>query len=239
MSVLRGVAVGAVLLLVLGGLFVWFALPPIIGGVAVGILRDNGVEAGDMRVEVGADPPLKLLGLGADRVRVRATDVAIEERLRADSIDVTLRDVSLREQRFEQIEGRIDGAVLTPDEGAAIEAESVQISGSPSEALMTMTMTESQVGALVRSTIARSFGAQVDDVRLDGPDRLSFELSGQTVSGRLRVDDAGSLTFTDDSGQLSLELFRSAGSEPVALRSVRVADERLEATGTVDLLAGR
>jgi hypothetical protein len=237
-SVVRGVAIGAVLLLVLGLLFVWFALPPIIGGVAVGILRDNGVEAADMRVEVGADPPLKLLGLGADRVRVRATDVSLD-RVDADSIDVTLRDVSLREQRFDQIEGRIDGARITPDDGSPFEVESVQLSGPPEDAVMTMTMTEPQVAALVRSTIAASLGGRVGDVSLDAPDRLTFDISGQTVSGRLRVDDAGNLTFADDSGQLSLELFRATGSEPVSLRSVRVADERLEATGTVDLFAGR
>ena len=238
MSVLRGVAVGLVLLLVLGLLFVWFALPTILGGVAVGILRDNGVRAGDMRVEVGADPPLKLIGLAADRVRVRATDVDVD-RVRADSIDLTLRDVSLREQRFEQIEGRIDGARITPDEGATIEVSSVALSGPPEAALMTMTMTEPQVAALVRATIARSFGGQVGDVRLQAPDRLTFDVSGQTVSGRLRVDEAGNLTFADDSGQLGLELFRSSGAEPVALRSVRVVDDRLEATGTIDLLAGR
>jgi hypothetical protein len=238
MSVLRGVAIGVVLLLVLGLLFVWFALPPILGGVAVGILRDNGVDAADMRVDIGADPPLKLVGLAADRVRVRGTDVAVD-RLRADSIDVTLRDVSLREQRFEQIEGRLDGARITPDEGPTFEVESVQLSGPPDEALMTMTMTEPQVAALVRATIARSFGGEVSDVHLDAPDRLSFDVSGQTISGRLRVDEAGNLTFADDSGRIAMELFRSTGAEPVTLRSVRVADEHLEATGTIDLLAAR
>ena len=104
---------------------------------------------------------------------------------------------------------------------------------------MTMTMTEPQVAALVRATIARSIGGEVDDVRLESPDRLAFDIAGQAVSGRLRVDEAGSLTFTDDSGQLFVELFRSSGSEPVALRSVRIADEHLEATGTLNLLAGR
>ena len=116
MTVLRGVAVGVGLLLALGLLFVWFALPPILGGVAVGILRDNGVKAADIRVDVGADPPLKLIGLDADRVRVRATGVEVD-RLRADSIDVTFRDVSLREERFEQIEGRVEGRASRPTTG--------------------------------------------------------------------------------------------------------------------------
>lgn len=238
MSVARGVLVGVLLIVVLALLFVWFALPPILGGVAVGILRDNGLRAGDIRVEVAADPPLRLIGLTADRVRVRATDVAIEN-LTAESVDLTLRDVSLRAQTFASIEGRLDGASITPREGAAISVTSVQISGSPDATLMTMSLSEAQVGSLVRSTIARSLGADARDVNLDAPDRLTFDLQGEPVGGRLRVDEAGTLVFTEDRDTLTLELFRSDPGEPVALRNVRVQGETLEVTGTVDLLEAR
>ena len=238
MSVVRGFVIGAGLLLVLAFLFVWFALPPILGGMAVGLLRDAGLQAGDMRVEVQADPPLRLIGLSADRVRIRASDVEIET-LRAETVDVTLREVSLREQTFEVIEGRIDGARLTPAEGPAIRVTSVQVSGPPERALMTMMMSEEDVASLVRSTIARSFGSEADNVNLEAPDRLSFDVSGQPVSGRLRVDESGSLIFREDTGALTLDLFRSSPGDPAVLRSVRVDGETLEVTGTLDVRSAR
>jgi hypothetical protein len=237
--VVRGFAIGAGLLLVLAFLFVWFALPPILGGVAVGLLRDAGLQAADMRVDVQADPPLRLIGLHADRVRVRASDVEIET-LRAESVDVTLRDVSLREETFGVIEGRIDGARLTPAEGPVVQVTSVQISGPPERALMTMSLSEEDVASLVRSTIARSFGSEADNVDLEAPDRLTFDVSGQPVAGRLRVDEDGSLVFREDRGALTLDLFRSSPDDAAVLRSARVVDdETLEVTGTLDVRAAR
>jgi hypothetical protein len=104
---------------------------------------------------------------------------------------------------------------------------------------MTMTLTEPDVEGLVRSTIARSFGLDASDVQLASPDRLSFEMSGQSVTGSLRVDERGGLVFTQDSGNLTLDLFRSTPSDPAVLRSVRVEGDSLEVTGTLDVLAGR
>ena len=46
MSILRGVAIGVVFLVVLGLLFVWFALPPILGGVAAVGYRVRAAEHG-------------------------------------------------------------------------------------------------------------------------------------------------------------------------------------------------
>jgi hypothetical protein len=39
----------------------WFALPPVVGGLAAGALTTAGFKGTDTRVEVAADPPLRLL----------------------------------------------------------------------------------------------------------------------------------------------------------------------------------
>lgn len=235
---LRGFVVSVGALLVLALLFVWFALPPILGGVAVGILRDAGVRSQDLRVEVAADPPLRLIGLEADRVRVRASDVEIET-LRADVMDVTLREVSLRERTFEVVEGRLEGASLTPATGPTVRVSSVQLSGPPERALMTMVLSEDDVASLVRSTVARSLGVEATDVSLEAPDRMSFRIGQERVAGRLTIRPDGTLAFIEDRGQITLDLFRSSPSDPAVLRSLRVDGDRLEVTGTLDLLAPR
>lgn len=235
---LRGFLVGFGLIVTFALLFAWFALPPILGGVAVGMLRDAGLQSADIRVDVSADPPLRLIGLAADRVRVRATGVEIET-LQAESVDVTLRDVSLRDRTFNAIEGRIEGASLTPAEGPTIRVSTIQVSGPPEAALMTMTLSEDDVGAIVRSTIARSFGLEATDIALQAPDRLTFRIGGEALGGRLRVDETGGLVFTEDRGQITLDLFRSTPSDPAVLRSARVEGDSLEVTGTLNVLAQR
>ncbi|MBM4409023.1 MAG: hypothetical protein FJ038_10605 [Chloroflexi bacterium] len=235
---LRGFLVGFGLIVALSLLFVWFALPPILGGVAVGMLRDAGLRAEDIRVDVSADPPLRLIGLDADRVRVRATGVEIET-LRAESVDLTLREVSLRDRTFEVIEGRIESATLTPTQGPTIRVSTVRVSGPPEAALMSMTLSEDDVAAIVRSTVARAFGLEATDVTLQSPDRLTFRTGGESIGGRLRVDGSGGLVFTDDRGQITLDLFRSTASDPAVLRSARVEGGSLEVTGTLNVLADR
>ena len=123
---LRGclVAIAALVGIVIGVL--WIALPPIAAGLAAGALAGAGVHATDMRVEVGADPPLRLLLLEADRTRLRATAVTVRN-VQADSIDVTLRDVSIGRRRFGFIEGSLTGVRVTPDHGPPFAARLVQI----------------------------------------------------------------------------------------------------------------
>ena len=59
-------SIGVFVVIVLGVL--WFALPPVIGGLAVGALENAGVHGTGTHVDVAADPPLRLLLLEADRV---------------------------------------------------------------------------------------------------------------------------------------------------------------------------
>src|SRR5947207_12621110 len=68
---------GCVLWLLTFGAFVllvlWFALPPVAGGLAAAALESAGFHGTNTRVDVGADPPLKLLLLDADRIRIRSS----------------------------------------------------------------------------------------------------------------------------------------------------------------------
>ena len=107
----------------------WVALPPVVGGLAAAVIANAGVHGTDTRVDVGADPPLRLLFLEADRARLRSTNVQIRN-LHADSIDVTLRDVSIGRQRFASIEGGMTGLRVMQEDGSTFEASGVQITGA-------------------------------------------------------------------------------------------------------------
>jgi hypothetical protein len=232
----RGLLVAISLLLVFALLFVWVALPPIMGGVAVGILRDQGVHSDDMRVEIGADPPLRLIGLTADRVRLRASGVSID-RLQAEGIDVTLNEVDLRAQTFESVEGHLDGVRVTPPEGPTIAAKTVVISGPPEAAAMTLTLDENDVARLIRSQVARLVGADVTSVALNAPDEMTIETNVATVRGRLAIDEGGGLVFQEGLGRFAFDLFRAGPGEPVRLDALRIGGSNLVVTGTVNLLA--
>ena len=238
MRLARGLLVVAGLFLVFALLFVWVALPPILGGVAVGILRDNGVQSDDMRVNVHANPPLRLIGLTADGVQLRASDMSIQD-LSADAVDVTLGEVDLRGQTFQTVEGRLDGVRLTPPGGTTVEARSVEITGPPDAAEVTLRLDEENVERTIRSQVARVLNAPVTSVTLTAPDELAIDAEGATVSGFLSVDRGGGLIFREASGRFVFDVFRAAADEPVRLHSVNVIDGALVVTAIVDLLAAR
>ena len=106
---MRSCLIALVLLVVVGLLVLWFALPLVVGGLATATLGAVGFHGTNTQVEVFADPPLRLLTLDADRVRVRSSDVTVEN-VAADAVDLTLRDVSIPGRHFGVIEGRSPGS---------------------------------------------------------------------------------------------------------------------------------
>ena len=136
---MRGCLVALAALVVVAVLVLWFALPLVVGGIATATLGAVGFHGTDTRVDVFADPPLRLLTLNADRVRVRSTDVTLEN-VAADTVDLTLRDVSINERRFGVIEGTLGGVTVTPDVGPPFEVSTVQLSGPSEAARATLTL---------------------------------------------------------------------------------------------------
>lgn len=222
-------AIGAVVLGVL-----WVALPPVMSGLAAAALTGAGVHGTDMRVEVGADPPLRLLFLEADRVRLRSTDTEIRN-VHADSVDLTLRDVSIGGRTFRFIEGSLSGVRVTPDQGPVFAAERVQITGPAQAARVVITVDRAQVQDLVSSAIASSTGSAAGSVALASPDRVTVTTSGGTLTGRLDITPAGDLVLLPSSGG-SLSLLSTGPNQPVRLQSVQIAGDGLELGGLINLL---
>jgi hypothetical protein len=212
----------------------WFALPPVIGGLAVGALENAGVHGTDTHVDVGADPPLRLLTLEADRVRLRSSNVEIRN-VHADSVDVTLRDVSIGRRSFGFIEGRLTGVRVTPDRGPVFEASQVQINGPEEAARVAISVDRKAFQNLVSSAVAISSGTRVDGVTLAAPDRVTVVTPRGSIAGRLDVTPAGELVLLPSNGG-SISLVGTGSDQPVRLQSVQVVDDGLELAGTISLV---
>ncbi len=228
----RGCALSLLAFMVAGVLILWFVLPPVMNGLAGSALRSTGLEAADMRVEVSADPPLRLLFLVADRVHVKASGVTIEN-VQAESMDITLRDVNIRDRTFGVIEGSLTGAIVTPTAGPAVKVGSVQLSG-PSEATRaTMRLDHDTVAALIHTSMGPAAGN--GDVVLSSPDRVTVGSGSGSVTGRVVVSPGGELQLEVRGGQ-TFSLLATGPDQPMQLRTVQVDGDGLEVGGTVKLL---
>ena len=83
-------AFGAVVI----ALIVVVGLPQVAAGMVTTAVTAAGLQADDTTVTVSSDPPTDLVGLHADRVRVRATDATFRD-LAIGRLDLVLRDVSI------------------------------------------------------------------------------------------------------------------------------------------------
>jgi hypothetical protein len=230
----RGCIVSIVTFVAIALGVLWFALPPIAGGLAVGALTNSGFHGTDTRVDVVADPPLRLLFLDADRVRVRSTNAEIRN-VHADAVDVTLRDVSIGGRRFGFIEGSLTGVRVTPDQGPAFDAHDVQITGPSAAARVAISLDSSSAQRLISSAVATASRAAVTRVTLASPDRVTVATSRGAILGRLQITAAGDLVLLPSTGG-PVNVLGTGPDQPVRLQSVQVAGDGLELSGTISLI---
>jgi hypothetical protein len=230
----RGCLIAAVALVVVGLLVLWFALPIVVGGLATATLGAVGFHGTGTQVEVFADPPLRLLTLEADRVRVRSTDATIEN-VSAQSVDLTLRDVSINGRRFGVVEGTLSGVTVTPEAGPPLQVATVQLSGPSEAARVTINLDHAAVQTLVQGAITATFGGSAGTVTLEAPDRVSVATAIGPLPGRLAVDDEGDLLFISSASGRRIALLGSVLGSRMRLETVQVAGDGLELAGTLDL----
>jgi hypothetical protein len=212
----------------------WFGAAPLASTVITAILQGSGYHAASSTVTASADPPLRLLLGHADRVTIDGSDVTWRT-FKAGRVQVTLSDVDLIGRTAGSIHGTIDEAVLQTTGGTAAATADVTLDGSGSSATTTMRVPGSTVDDLVRTGVAKQYGAAVTATSLVAPDTLRITTSGATIEGRLAIDAAGALVLVTRLGPV--DLFRFDLSFPIRLTAVRVDGADLELTGTLDAQA--
>jgi hypothetical protein len=229
---------GCLFVLVIGAALVagaaWFAAPPVTSTVITSILEGSGYRAESSTVTTTSDPPLRLLLGHADRVTIDGRNVTWRT-FKAGRLQLTLADVDLFGRTAGSIHGTITGAQLQTNDGTAPPTADVTIDGSGSSADATISVPGATVDGLVRSGVAKQYGAAVTGTALVAPDTLRITTSGTMIEGRLAIDSSGGLVLVTRLG--SADLFRFDPSFPIALTAVRIRGGDLELTGTLDAQA--
>ncbi len=232
---MRGCLVTIVVLVLGMGTAVWFLLPPLAGTLAEGALVAAGFDADSSTVTVESDPPLKLLTLRADAIRIRATNVAFRG-LDAASADITLSDVAVVAQSFGTLRGSLKGVRFQPEHGAELAVPLVRLSGTPNQVRATLDLPAADAQALAVAAMENAVGITPSSVVLAAPDRVRMTAGGLAVDGRLALGADGSLVLTAPAGSNlgSVELISPGVELPVRIESFKIVNGGLILVATLD-----
>ncbi len=229
-------ALGAILLAVL----VTVGLPAMAAGLITGAVTAGGLQAGDTTVTVASDPPTDLIGLHADRVRIRATDATFRG-LRIAALDVTLTDVDIPGRTAGGVDGRLTGVVV-PDVGArSLTLDSILLAGGGDQVTAATTVPAAMASVLIGDAVESALGTRPTSVRLAAPDRVTVKL-GVAMNGRFIVNEAGDLLVSVIDGPAAgtqVVLLRGGEDLPIRMTSATVTANgglRLGGTLSVGLL---
>jgi hypothetical protein len=215
-------------------------LPAVAAGLLTAGVQAAGLQADDLTVTVTADPPWDLLGLRADRVRVRATSASFRG-LAIGALDVTFLDTSLVDRSATSVAGRLTGVTAPNVGGQPLGIQAISLAGGGRQVTATTTIAPSDAQSLVAAEAASLAGVAVpaSAVHLTAPDKVTLR-GAVTVSATLAVDAAGDLVATAP-GIAPVALLRAGEDVPLTFTAVRV-DARgglvLAGILTVGLLGG-
>src|SRR3954468_8052747 len=218
---------GCLFTLLLGGvalaLIVVIGLPAVAAGVLTSGLAAAGLHADDTTVTVSSDPPTDLVGLHADRVRVRATNATFRD-MRIGALDLTLRDVAIVDRTADAVAGRLTDVTVRGVGDGDITLDEITLAGSSDHITASSVIDGAVAEALVADAVRTRTGITPRSVRLTAPDRLRVD-AGVPVDGRLSVNAAGDLVVRlvdDPLGIGEIVLLKGGEGLPIHLTDVTV-----------------
>lgn len=227
------IALGALVLAVV----VTVGLPAAASGVVTAGLAAGGLRADDLRVEVTSDPPTELLGLRADRVRIRATDATFRD-IAIERLDIVLDDMDLGTRQAAVVDGRIDGLVLDDIGGAPVRLDSLRLTGGGEAVLATTTLGVAITVELLADALERSLGIRPTSVRIGPPDRVVIAMGSLVSEGAFTVTPAGDLVIRVASGPGAgddVPVLRAGSDLPMRLTHASVDATGLRLTGVLTI----
>jgi hypothetical protein len=222
-------------------LIVTIGIPAVVAGALTAGIRTAGLQADDLTVDVSSEPPTDLLGLRADRVRVRATHATFRG-LGIGGMDVTLLGVSLLDRTADSVAGRLTDVMMANVDGQSLDLASVSLAGGGDAITAQTTIPGRQAASLIGDAISTELDVTPASVQLVAPDRVVVKTAGQAVTARLSVDAGGDLVAVVQGGPLagtSVTLLHAGADVPMRLTAVTVTpagDLRLDGDLTIGLL---
>lgn len=218
---------GCLFTLLLGAIVLAFAvvvgLPAAASAVLTGGITAAGLQADDTTVAVSGDPPTDLLGLRADRVRIRATDATFRG-LGIGGLDVTLGDVAIIDRTVGTVDGTLVDVTVPDVGGRSLTLPEVALGGGGETVTVSTTIDADAAATLLADAVEAELGVRPSAVTLSAPDEVSARI-GVVVHGRLGVSVAGDLVAEvldgPEAGR-TLTLLRGGDDLPIRLTGVRV-----------------
>ena len=208
------------------GLGVFVGLPAVAAGMLTAALTAAGFQATDTTVTVTSDPPTDLIGLHADRVRVRATHATFRG-LEMGSVDVTFRDVAILGRTAGSVDGSLKDVTMPDVGGHALHLAGLTLAGGGDAVTVSTTVSGPEAQALVSDAIGAQLGTRPTAVTFTAPDGVAVRMGG-VVHARLAVSSGGDLVARISDGPeagRAVVLLRSGADLPIRLTSVRVASD--------------
>jgi hypothetical protein len=221
---------GCLFTLLLGGvaiaLIVVIGLPQVAAGALTSAVTAAGLEADDTTVTVSSDPPTDLVGLRADRVRIRATDATFRG-LQIGALDLELQGVAILDRTAETVDGRLTDVVIENIGGREVVLGAITVAGGGDEITATTTFPGRDAERLLADVGEAQLGTRPKSVTLSSPNRVTIDM-GFDIQGTLNVSEDGDLVLVvSDSPLVNDEVVLLRGGEdlPIRLTGVRVTDD--------------
>jgi hypothetical protein len=224
-----------VLGLLLAGAVLWFALPAAASSLAGVAVSAAGLTGDDISASVAARPPLKLLLLEADSIRVRS-GAATWRGMRFGSLDVTIADIRLGGSP-QRIDGTIRDVEFADDSGATVRATSIALSGAAATPDVEVTMSDADVSALVGRALPATLGGAGARITLASPSGVHITTAGGEATARIALRADGGLDLVVTVGAappLTLTLLAPGAAIPLRVSEVRVDGANLVLRGSAD-----
>jgi hypothetical protein len=238
---MRGCLFTLLLAVVVIAFIVVVGLPALAAGVLTTAVQAAGLDAADTTVTVSSDPPTDLLGLHADRVRVRATHATFRG-LAIGRLDLTLSDVAIVDRTFGAVTGSLRDVTVPDVGGRPIDLAAVTLSGTGGALKGTTVIPAPTAQTMLADGIASAIGTRPTSVAFAAPNLVTVKLAGATVTGHLGVDPAGDVVATITGGPLQgqqVVLLAAGSALPIHVTSATVTaagDLRIAGDLSVGLL---
>lgn len=206
-------------------LVVLVGLPAAAAGVLTAGVTAAGLEAEDTTVTVTSDPPTDLIGLRADRVRLRASEARFRD-LRIGRLDLEFGDVRLLDRTAATVSGELRDVTVVAEGARDLRLASIRLEGGGARVTATTELAGAEVEAMLADAAAAELGVRPASVRLVAPDRLLVEARVR-VEGRLEVGPGGDLGVRVRDGPLAgtrIVLLPAGGGLPLRITSARITE---------------
>jgi hypothetical protein len=224
-----------VLTLVLAGAVLWIALPLAASAAAGAAVGAAGLHGEGVTVSVGADPPLKMLLLEADTLRVRSGP-STWSGVTFGQLDLTFTGLRLGAEP-RTVEGRLDRVEFPDSTGAILRAATVFVSGAASTPDVRVELAAADFESLVGRALPAGLSGPSALIELVAPDQVRIHTALGEIVARLVVGQDGRLSLALSGagvGRVTIALLEPDATLPLRLQSVEVDGGNVVLRGTVD-----